>query len=372
MELHHKARIARFFTDISTSFPVHGDIATFLITHLRQDGPTFANAIAKQTSLRMVLPKPKSIDTTVFGHMVTKYNLDDLDRKKFSDPDDSLSYLENHAAGKDIILLDVGGYFASVLVHLCEHFSGHIVGVVEDTENGHQRYEQLSKLHCPVYSVARSPLKNSEDYLVGQSIVFGAESLVRSCGDILAGREALVMGFGKVGAAAAQALRAKSARVTVYDINAERLTYAMAQGYHVANRREQALHHADLIVCATGNQSLAGEDYLNLKNGVYVASATSSEDELDLTTVRELYTKSPVAEKVARYSTTGHYFYLLNEGNAPNFLHIGGIGSYIHLVQAEILAALSEMSYLEEPGMREVSAIHRQLIAGTWLQYFNR
>lgn len=72
-------------------------------------------------------------------------------------------------------MLDVGGYFAGVLDHLCAQFSGKIAGVVEDTENGHQRYAELDKLPCPVFSVARSPLKDPEDYLVGQSVVFSTD-----------------------------------------------------------------------------------------------------------------------------------------------------------------------------------------------------
>ena len=43
------------------------------------------------------------------------------------------------------MLLDVGGYFASVLPVLCDRFSGRILGVVEDTENGHRRYLELAK-----------------------------------------------------------------------------------------------------------------------------------------------------------------------------------------------------------------------------------
>ena len=51
--------------------------------------------------------------------------------------------------------------------------------MVEDTENGLRRYLGAWKPPCPVFSVARSPLKDPEDYLVGQSVVFSAEALLR-------------------------------------------------------------------------------------------------------------------------------------------------------------------------------------------------
>jgi adenosylhomocysteinase len=68
-----------------------------------------------------------------------------------------------------------------------------------------------------VFSVARSPLKDPEDYLVGQSITFSAEALIRSRGDILHGRRAAVIGYGKLGRSIAAMLHAKHVGVTVYD-----------------------------------------------------------------------------------------------------------------------------------------------------------
>jgi len=72
--------------------------------------------------------------------------------------------------------------------------------------------------------VARSPLKDPEDFLVGQSVVFSTEALMRGRGDILHGRPALVIGFGKLGSSIARLLHAKGVQVTVYDIDPIRRT----------------------------------------------------------------------------------------------------------------------------------------------------
>ena len=72
----------------------------------------------------------------------------------------------------------------------------------------------------PVLSVARSPLKDCEDHLVGRSIVFSTDALVRARGDILTSRSACVIGFGKIGRSIAQTLRAQDLRVPVYDNDA--------------------------------------------------------------------------------------------------------------------------------------------------------
>ena len=74
-----------------------------------------------------------------------------------------------------------------------------LIGVVEDTENGHKRYEQIAFPPCPVLSVARSPLKEPEDFLVGHAIVFSAEALIRQSGVVMVNKRALVIGYGKIG-----------------------------------------------------------------------------------------------------------------------------------------------------------------------------
>ncbi len=86
-----------------------------------------------------------------------------------------------------------------------------------------------------------------------------------------------------------------------------------------------------------------------------------------------MYQRTPSGEHVTRYSTTGHYWYLLNRGNAVNFLHGASVGPFIFLVQAEILAGLRMLARSDlAPGMHEVTAAGRGQIAGTWLNYFNR
>lgn len=64
--------------------------------------------------------------------------------------------------------MEIGGYFAPVLQDLRTEFAQDFLGVVEDTEIGHRRYQEAQPLPCPVVSVARSTLKAAEDSLVGR------------------------------------------------------------------------------------------------------------------------------------------------------------------------------------------------------------
>ncbi|MET7620955.1 adenosylhomocysteinase [Streptomyces sp. NPDC005408] len=374
MENFERARLDAYFGRIASRFAPIEQPAAFLITHLLPERPAFVRGVAGVTELRSVLPKPKSVHAEALRQIEADgHACDTLSRELFADPDRAVRFIETRAAGRPVVLLDVGGYFAPSLDALCDRFSGQILGVVEDTENGHRRYADLDKLPCPVASVARSPLKDPEDFLVGQSVVFSTEALMRSRGDILHGRTALVIGFGKLGSSIARLLHAKGVRVAVYDIDPVRRTQALSQGFTVARNRDAGLTYAGLLLCATGAISLRGEDFPRLRNGAYVATVTSSEDELELAGLPDVYERATIGEHVTRYLTTGHYFYLLNGGNAVNFLHGASVGPFIFLVQAEILAASTALARGElDPGMHEISPTDRAAIAATWLDYFNR
>lgn len=372
LEDFERSRVEAFFRKIADRYPSQRPASTIVITHLLAERPSFLRAIGRTAEIVAVLPKPKSIDHTAMREVKATMQVDHLDRAMFADPHRALAYLESRATGQELVLLDVGGYFAPSLHHICEQFSGDIIGVVEDTENGHQRYAALDKLPCPVFSVARSPLKDPEDYLVGQSITFSAEALIRSRGDILHGRPAAVIGYGKLGRSIAAMLHAKHISVTVYDSDPVRRAQALSQGFRTAPTLAQAIRNAGLIVCATGNLALKEDDFAEVANGAYIASVTSSDDELELAALDGLYDRTPSGQHVTRYARTGHYFYVLADGNAVNFLHGASVGAFIFLVQSEILAALACLtSSGHQPGMHELDATERSFIAATWLRYFD-
>ncbi|WP_405020858.1 adenosylhomocysteinase [Kitasatospora sp. NBC_00070] len=373
MEPQDRARLDAYFDKIAKTFVPEQRPAGLLVTHLLPDRPSFVRAVDKVTELRAVLPKPKSIDLGARREIEQAVAVDALSRELFADPVAAVTYLETRAADEDVVLLDVGGYFAPSLTEMCDTFSGRILGVVEDTENGHKRYAEMPKPPCPVVSVARSPLKDPEDYLVGQSVVFSTEALLRGRGDIMNGRPALVLGFGKLGSSIARLLHAKGVHVTVYDIDPVRQAQAFSQGFTVAQDRDRALTMAGVVLCATGSLALRGEDFPKLRNGAFVASVTSSEDELELDGLPDYYGRTTSGENITRHTTTGHYFYLLNGGNAVNFLHGASVGPFIFLVQAEILAGVRLLARGDlGPGMHEVSVDDRAAIAATWLHYYNR
>ncbi|GAA0425469.1 adenosylhomocysteinase [Acrocarpospora corrugata] len=345
-----------------------------VITHVLPGQMDFLTALNRVTPVAAVLPKPKSADQPTLEEAARRYRCDALARSRFADPGWLATYLADRAAGRPLVLADIGGYYAPALAAVCSALPGKIAGVVEDTENGLRRYLALGVLPCPVYSVARSPLKEPEDRLVGDAIVFSIESLLRRLGQVLAGRRACVLGFGKIGAGIAAALHARHAQVSVVETDPIRQAQAISIGYGSAPL-PCALGAADLVVSATGSRAIGVEHLEMLRDDAVLAGATSADDEFDLADLHNPetgFTREALADGAVRYRRTDRSFVLLGNGNAVNFLHTSAVGPAIHLIKAEIIAAMARLvAERHEPGLYEVPDVVRTRIAATWVDAFS-
>ncbi|MGB0093950.1 MAG: adenosylhomocysteinase [Solirubrobacteraceae bacterium] len=307
------------------------------------------------------------IDDRVREQLEDRFTVEPLSRERFLDPLRAVRFLKGRAGDRTLVLADIGGYFAPALSEIAAALP--LAGVVEDTENGLQRYEAL-ELPCPVFSVARSPLKNAEDYLVGSAIVFSTEALLRQHGHVLQGRTACVLGFGKIGRSVAARLEALSVTTTIFDVDPVRSTEAASNGYRIARSAPSAVRESSLVVCATGRRALSEAEFAALSPGAFVVSVTSSDDELDMQAL-QAYSRSWAGEHLVRYEMGDRYFFVLNEGNAVNFLHGAVLGPAIFLVQAEVLTAIAKLTEgVQGNQLLEIDHEARKRIARTWLEHF--
>ncbi|MEM7621470.1 MAG: adenosylhomocysteinase [Pseudomonadota bacterium] len=369
MDTLDKDRVSNFFNEACQAFPINQNVASIIVTHILPDRPFLLEALSRQTDLACVLAKPKSVHSKTKDWLSKSYPIEIL-RQKFLDGPKTLEFINKKAKSQPLVLMDIGGYFSNVIGYLYEHYNGDIIGVIEDTENGHQKYEKQQN-KCPIISVARSPLKYPEDYMVGQSIVYSTEALLREQGDIIHGRTACVIGYGKLGRSIANLLHARHVRTVVYDINAIKVIEAMSHGFAVAKSLESALMESGLVFCATGNIALEKSGFDHVQPGAYIATVTSSDDELRLDDLSD-YHRKQVTDYITKYQKESHYFYLLNRGQAVNFIHGAAVGPFIYLVQAEILASIARCSNEGlEGGMIENNSDLRAKIASIWLDHFS-
>lgn len=340
----------------------------------------FLQALSKLVTLDLVLAKPKSFDRPerriiqeTLGIRVAR-----LTRDLAADPSrlrDELT--QAGAVGQRLAMIDIGGYFAGSADAINAGVGGQLVGIMEGTENGAQRYDASPPATVPVITVARSPLKLPEDYLVGASVVFSIEAVLREQAEILQTRRACVIGYGRVGSGVADVLRGRGIPTSVYDIDPVAVANAAARGYEVFATLPAAIERSSLIVSATGNKALQAQHFRLLRPDTVVASVTSSDDELDLSGIEVTHQRYEHSTHIVEYVTKADdqvAFWLINDGNAANFLHGAVIGPAIQLIEGEKLAAVATLASnppaAGQESLAEVAAELRREVATIWVKHF--
>lgn len=346
------------------------------------NSPYFLDAISQIVDIGLVLPKPKSIQMSpdIYKAVAEKYRVADLDRAWTGKAEEVIrKFHDVGLSGKRLVIVDIGGYFAPSIDKLTKEFDGEILGVMEGTENGAAEYEKLRPAKRNIATVARSPLKLPEDYLVGSSVVFSVESVLRKQAQILQTRTACVIGYGRVGSAVAEILRNRGISTVIHDINPVKNAEAAAKGFRVFRRLDSALATSTLVICATGsdeNKALDKFGLASLRSGTVVASVTSADTVLDEATLKDVYGDPvPICDHITRYDEDDHrYFWLINEGNAVNFLDGAVIGPAIQLIEGEKLAAIKCIATgairWKSGRLAEVDNQHRELVANIWNEHF--
>lgn len=358
-----------FFNTLLRDIKKRSEIKLILVTHLLPDRPNFIQALEKVMEIGLIIPKPKTIQPDVLNQL-KKYPIFQITRDKLKQKDIAIKLIRKYVGDSPFIIADIGGYFAAPALDIKKEFKDRFLGIVEDTENGFQKYLTLKEnLSFPVYSVARSPLKLPEDTLVGYSTVFSAETILREKGEVLNGQRAVVFGYGKIGSCIAKDLTRKQVRVKIYDIDPVKMVQACSEGYHIISR-EEALEDIDLIFAVTGNKCLAEEDLIKINKDVYIFSITSSDDEFEFNgfngfNVMEVDNHLIINNGKACIN-------IVNKGNAVNFLHKAVVGNFIYLIQGEILYGILELLKEKKPYEFLTVDINKEShISQTWLKVFN-
>ena len=160
----------------------------------------------------------------------------------------------------------------------------HIKGVTEETTTGVHRLYQMfrdGELVFPAINVNDSVTKSKFDNLYGcrESLV---DAIKRATDVMIAGKVAVVAGYGDVGKGSAQALRALSAQVWVTEVDPICALQAAMEGYRVVTM-DYAVEHADIFVTATGNLNVINHDHMcKMKNEAIVCNIGHFDNEIDV------------------------------------------------------------------------------------------
>ncbi|BAP89806.1 s-adenosyl-L-homocysteine hydrolase [Burkholderiales bacterium GJ-E10] len=206
-----------------------------------------------------------------------------------------------------------------------------IRGVTEETTTGVKRLYQMAKdgsLKFPAINVNDSVTKSKFDNLYGcrESLVDGIK---RATDVMVAGKIAVVCGYGDVGKGCAQALRALAAQVWVTEIDPICALQAAMEGYRVVTM-EEAADKADIFVTATGNFHVIGHEHMKrMKDQAIVCNIGHFDSEIDVASLKQ-YTWENIKPQVDHIIfPDGKRIILLAEGRLVNLGCATGHPSYV-------------------------------------------
>ena len=206
-----------------------------------------------------------------------------------------------------------------------------IIGVTEETTTGVHRLYEMAKegrLRFPAINVNDSVTKSKFDNVYGcrESLVDGIK---RATDVMIAGKVAVVAGYGEVGKGCAQALRGLQARVWVTEIDPICALQAAMEGYRVVTM-DDAASNADIFVSATGNYKVITHEHMaRMKNNAIVCNIGHFDNEIDVASLKQYKWENIKPQVDHIIFPDGKRIILLAEGRLVNLGCGTGHPSYV-------------------------------------------
>jgi adenosylhomocysteinase len=229
------------------------------------------------------------------------------------------------------LLLDDGGDLTRVVHEKYSHLINEIKGVSEETTTGVHRLYQMAQsgaLRMPAINVNDSVTKSKFDNYYGcrESLIDGIK---RATGVMIAGKTAVVLGFGDVGKGCAEALRNFGARVLITEIDPICALQAAMDGYQVVTM-DDAASYADIFITATGNINVITHHHLKvMKNEAIVANIGHFDSEIDVASLKSYKWENIKPQVDHIIFPDGKRIILLAEGRLVNLGCAAGHPSFV-------------------------------------------
>lgn len=231
------------------------------------------------------------------------------------------------------MILDDGGDLTNMVLDRYPELVAGIKGISEETTTGvHRLYERMKKgtLPLPAINVNDSVTKSKFDNKYGckESCV---DAIRRATDIMIAGKVAVVAGYGDVGKGSAASLRGAGARVIVTEIDPICALQAAMDGYAV-KRMADAIKEADIVVTATGNIGIVREEHFRAaKDKAIICNIGHFDTEIDMAWLNKHYghTRTEIKPQVDLYNIDGKDVIILAEGRLVNLGCATGHPSFV-------------------------------------------
>lgn len=231
------------------------------------------------------------------------------------------------------MILDDGGDLTNMVFDRYPELTAAIKGLSEETTTGvHRLYERKKNgtLVMPAINVNDSVTKSKFDNKYGckESLV---DSIRRATDTMMAGKVAVVCGYGDVGKGSAASLRGAGARVIVTEIDPICALQAAMDGFEV-KRLDTVVNLGDIIVTTTGNKNIViGRHFEKMKDKAIVCNIGHFDNEIDMAWLNNNFgsTKYTVKPQVDIYNVNGNEIIILAEGRLVNLGCATGHPSFV-------------------------------------------
>jgi len=231
------------------------------------------------------------------------------------------------------MILDDGGDLTNMVFDKFPELIKDIKGLSEETTTGvHRLYERMQKgtLPIPAININDSVTKSKFDNKYGcrESL---QDAIRRATDLMLAGKVAVVAGYGDVGKGSAESLSSAGVRVIVTEIDPICALQAAMEGYEVKTM-DNAIPEADIIVTATGNHNIIVDKHFKaMKHNAVVCNIGHFDNEIDMAWLNKNYgnSKDTIKPQVDKYTLDGKDIIVLAEGRLVNLGCATGHPSFV-------------------------------------------
>ena len=231
------------------------------------------------------------------------------------------------------MILDDGGDLTNMVFDRYPELTKDIKGLSEETTTGvHRLYERVKNgtLVMPAINVNDSVTKSKFDNKYGckESLV---DAIRRATDVMMAGKVAVVCGYGDVGKGSAASLRGAGARVIVTEIDPICALQAAMDGFEV-KKLDTVVNQADIVVTTTGNKDIVvGRHFEKMKDKAIVCNIGHFDNEIDMKWLIDNHgnTKNTVKPQVDIYNVNGNDIIILAEGRLVNLGCATGHPSFV-------------------------------------------
>src|SRR5829696_8821992 len=231
------------------------------------------------------------------------------------------------------MILDDGGDLTNIVFDKYPELIQHVKGLSEETTTGvHRLYERMEKgtLPVPAINVNDSVTKSKFDNKYGckESLV---DAIRRATDVMMAGKVAVVGGYGDVGKGSAASLKGAGCRVIVTEIDPICALQAAMDGFEVKKMKD-AVKEADIVVTASGCRDLiTGDHFKSMKDKTIVCNIGHFDIEIDVAWLNNNYadTKETIKPQVDLYNVDGNDIIILAEGRLVNLGCATGHPSFV-------------------------------------------